>query len=349
MMIRWRFKKIVCFFLFIGLNACVDPISLSVGGNANLLVVDGLITDELGPYVIKLSRTIPFDNNQPLRVYSIPEKGALVTLTDNEGHSQQLTEVESGSYLTHSITGKVGNTYTISIQTKDGKKYHSAPEKMNAVASVAELQYEFKTSDVLFVNSNGSPRVQKLEEFYIYAVVNDPLELGNSYRWQSSGIFEFFSLTGIPEIKQCWAPTLSRLERNLSIYSDRESKSSQIRQLVGVVNYDRPTYYQVKVKQQSITEGAYEFFKRMRQQQTTTGSIFDAAPTPIVGNIVSENDEDEVVLGYFGASAVTEATLLINRFAGANYLPPTRNIAIQSGDCRNHEPDATNVKPVGFN
>lgn len=343
--IRWKWSSLLLFFILIVVS-CIDPINLKIEGGDGVLVVDGLITNQPGPYVVKLSRSISYNSSEVLRVYSVPEPGAQVKISDNHGNVEVLEETAPGSYRTKTIQGIVGNSYTLSIVTSTGSKYTSLEETLLPVPQVKELVYDYVIYERLITNANGDARPFRTESFEIYAVTSDPLESGNNYRWQVDGIFEFFSLTDFPDRKQCWAP-LTRLESKIEIASDQSFNGNEFKQFVAIVQYDRPTDFLVKVRQQSLTSRAYAFWESQRDQQINTGSIFDPPPTSISGNIVSENSE-EMVLGYFGASAIAKKDLLIDRFVASGFANPVRGIAIRPGDCRLHEPGATNIKPEGF-
>lgn len=326
---------------------CVDPISFADAGSAGSLVVDGWITDRQGPLTIKLSRSINFDNSRTLRVYPIPEGHATVVVSDDKGLSIPLPEVETGTYRVDNFHGVVGNTYTLHIQTSDGNRYTSSGEKMLPVQAIDQLEYEFRFYDLLFINAAGNARVIPMDAFYIYAKVKDPAETGNYYRWISDGIFEFFSVTDNPAIKQCWAAK-DRLESKLELKDDTFINGQEFRQLVCIIPYDRPTQYLVNIYQQSLTEDAHQFWKMSAAQQVSAGSLFDPPPSPVRGNIVNTADPEETVLGYFGASAMVQQSMLLERFKFANSVSPSRAIPLRPGDCRTHELGATNVKPAGF-
>lgn len=219
---------------------------------------------------------------------------------------------------------------------------------MHPAQPIDHLEVEFKYYDHMYINAAGNPRILPMDGFFIYAVVNDPRGLGNYYRWQSDGIFEFFSLTDNPNIKQCWAP-VPRLESSIDIIDDMYTDGKQFRQLICIVPYDRPTQYLVKIRQQSLTERAHEFWATSLAQQVNSGSLFDPPPSPIHGNVANVNDENDRALGFFGASAIFPTSLLLERFKEAGMVPPARAIPIRPGDCRNHELGATNIKPPGFN
>jgi hypothetical protein len=325
--------------------SCVDPIRLKTKDGDGTLVVDGLITDEAGPYSVKLSRTITFDNSRPLKVYTVPERDATVVIYDDAGISETLSESEPGVYKTASIAGTVGKTYSITIKTSDGDSFYSESETMPVVAKVDSIKHEFVIYDRFFINANNQPQTKKAEGFEISAVTTDPAGYGNFYRWQANGIFEFFSLVENPDVHTCWV-SLSRLEGHLEIADDLLNDGQSFSHRVCVVQYDRPTRYMVKMKQASLTERAYRYWRDSEKQQTSTGSIFDPPPTALIGNIKS--DDDVPALGFFGASSVAACNVLFDRYRASGFVLPDPNPPLQAGDCRLQWPGATNVRPEGF-
>ena len=328
--------------------ACVDPISLQLSDGAGALVVDGMITDESNVHIIKLSRSIDFRNDQPLRIYPIPETDAIVEVSDNEGNSATAIELQPGVYRLDGLEGKVGNRYVLDITTSNGKRYRSEPEEMKAAVAPDRIEFEFKFYQNSVITTNRGSVLIPLDGFFIYAIVNDPPERGNYYMWRSEGQFEFFSLTDHDTLKQCWAPHPERLESGIELTDDTFTNGNLIRQFICIVPYNRPTHFLVAIKQYSLSERAHEFWKRSAAQHVATGSLMDPPPAMVQGNVFSLDDGDEPVLGYFGASAVIKTNYLLNRLRDAGMKPPAREIPIRLGNCKLQEPGATNKKPAGF-
>lgn len=326
---------------------CIDPIALKVGQGGSLMV-DGWITDQPGPYLVKLARSITYDNSLPLKVYSLYESRAVVKIIDSNGQQYSLTEITPGTYQTPpSLQGTVGMSYQVVIRTSDGKNYESTPEQILPVPPIADIKYEFLVYDVLFFNTNGTARTQRMEGFPVKVVVQDPADSENYYRWQVDGIFEYFTIILDPSLRQCWAP-LTRLEPNLEIAEDLYFNGQSYEQQLTIINYTRPTKFLVKVRQQSVTKTAYQYLKKVSAQQNSTGTLFDPPPQPIPSNVHNISDPEESVVGYFGVSGVAKLQTLIDRNKASNYVFPGRNIPIAAGDCRTFEPNATNIKPDGF-
>ncbi len=103
-------------------KSCLDSYTLNTEGYDNLLVVDGLITDENKSHNITLTRyTSDIDEDLPF------ETGAMVYVTDSNGVMYYFQENSSGIYSSDStdLIVKEGDKYTLHIQTEDGVTYES--------------------------------------------------------------------------------------------------------------------------------------------------------------------------------------------------------------------------------
>src|SRR5271156_3114026 len=118
-----KLLRFLCLFLVA--SACIEPFDIKLNENQMSYVDDGLITDQPGPYTVKLTQSIPIEDQltDPGLV-----QGATITIFDDQGTTETLKEVTPGIYQTISIQGTVGRSYYIQIKTADGGSYQSAPE-----------------------------------------------------------------------------------------------------------------------------------------------------------------------------------------------------------------------------
>ena len=100
-------QKLLALLLVVMTAACIDPIPMRIEGGGTL-VVDGWITNEPGPVTIKVSRSIAFDNSQPLKVYTVAERKAVVSIIGSDGSVVSCTEGLPGSYVSKPLMGVVG-------------------------------------------------------------------------------------------------------------------------------------------------------------------------------------------------------------------------------------------------
>lgn len=100
------------------LSSCQKVIQIDLNTTDPQLVIQGNVYDHPGPYTVKISRTVNFDlpNIYP------PVTNASVTISDNAGQSEELSQATDGTYVTSSLQGIIGRTYTLSVNL-DGKTY----------------------------------------------------------------------------------------------------------------------------------------------------------------------------------------------------------------------------------
>ena len=81
---------------------CVEPFSpeLNPEDIENLLVVDGLITDQPGPFRVRLTFSVPVYDDWNLTADYKPVKGAEVEIIDNQDNTFMLFDTGSGWYET---------------------------------------------------------------------------------------------------------------------------------------------------------------------------------------------------------------------------------------------------------
>lgn len=338
----------------LALNSCIDPIAIKTGEIAPKLVVHGLITDQFDDNLnrVTLSWSEPFDGEKKL-VYSRPEQGANVQIRNEQGQVWELVEGSRGVYFLPAYQASAtGHSYTLHITLADGREYASSPQLMQVPTPIDELTYAYRKITEVEVNGSGE-RVEKTRVgFEVHANGQDPAGEQNYYRWDAEGTFEYFSYApdwNPPLSTQCWS-FLGRIDTKAVTTDDRLFNGNRYRQAITVVPADMPTRFLIKVRQYSLTSQAYEFWRLFNQQQTSVGSIFDPPPAKIRGNLYSVTDPKEEVIGFFGASGVSEKTLLINRalhapFPGIPYEIPFVNAPL---DCRVLYPNSTDRKPTGF-
>ncbi len=121
---------------------------------------------------------------------------------------------------------------------------------------------------------------------------SDPVGLGNYYRW-----------------KQYIDDDYQNKAENLTFASDEFVEGNPI---FGIsITESVALGKKVKIEQLSISKRNFEYLDVLRSQTAFVGSIFDPPPAPIVGNIFNVNDSDEVVAGYFSASDISSATIVV--------------------------------------
>ncbi|MEM9721309.1 MAG: DUF4249 domain-containing protein [Bacteroidota bacterium] len=258
------------------LTSCEDVIELDVPESRPQLVVEGSITNTEGRQRIKLSWSTPyFEESTPP-----PVVNAQVRLIDNVNRNELLQEEVTGTFFTD-ISGKIGNSYSITITLEDGRIYRSDPETLFPVTQIDHIKVVREDPEEE-LDEEGKAGYKVLITAFV------PPEERNFYRWK---IYVNDTLENKPDdLAFARDDFVNEQVIDVEIFSDYMRQGDSVR-----------------VEQMSITESYYDFLSVLFQQTVFTGGLFDPPPAPIDGNIRNLADEQDYALGYFHASAVVQA------------------------------------------
>lgn len=149
--------------------ACQKVINVDLNVAAPRMVIEGLITDREGPYVVTVSKSGSFFGETQLPRVS----DALVVIADNTGIIDTLREKEPGVYLTGKLEGVPGRTYTLTVVS--GKIKYTGTSTMHVKVAIDSLSVEKSLSRFGFGNGKNNDNVD------VHCFFNDPPEK-NFYR-----------------------------------------------------------------------------------------------------------------------------------------------------------------------
>lgn len=115
----------VCIFL----SSCEKAINLNLEDKSGQLVIEGNITDQTGPYFVRISRSVAFTS--PNEYPDVTD--AHVFVRDQTGMTDTLQYTGNGLYKTTRLTGTPGFTYQLTVQA-DGQTYNAScrmPERIS--------------------------------------------------------------------------------------------------------------------------------------------------------------------------------------------------------------------------
>jgi Domain of unknown function (DUF4249) len=339
--------------VFVLLSACVDPIAFDVPATKPQLVVDGMISDQPGPYTVKISRT--FSTDKPA-FSNDPETGAIVLLFADEFFLDQLTETSPGVYRTTGVQGIVGKTYYITIETADNKRFVSTPEMMRPVGEVVSIDHEFEAK----TNKTADGDVNA-DHFNIYVNGRPSIDRESFVRWRFTGTYmirtqpEYAFNIGqngqkFPTPPECsgvrvngtalerFAPCsccdcwITEPEKLWHVGDHRDVTDDGFKNVfVGEVRVNNETFfdkYHVQVDQMSASANAYEFFRLLSAQTEGVGSLFQPSTGDIKGNITAI-DSDDKVLGIFWATSIKSKSIDILK-SDIPYVIPERTDTVRT-------------------
>jgi len=310
------YKPLILLFISGTLFTCIDPFSPKLNKFNSLLVVDALLTDEDASNYVSLNRTMRTVDDESEKI-----SGALVIIKDDIGNSTTLSEKSAGVYKTDSILfkGEVGRTYTLYIKTIEGDEYESEGCLMYPVQDIDSLYYG-KDEDIIDTESQDGIRI------YIDSKGDSDCRF---YRWTYEEWWKFSvpdpkrfkfinDSTVIPlteNVKTCWGNKKSD-EINISAVATGISNKFEKMPILFIAP-DKSNrlliQYCIEVKELSISDKEYEFWKKMQQLNESGGDLFDKQPFEVSSNIHNISKDDEKVLGYFQVSSARVKRLYITK------------------------------------
>jgi hypothetical protein len=309
--------------MLIAASGCIEPFDPDISRYEEVLVVEGSFSDLPGDHYVRLSTTMQYSDATPGMV-----TGAAVAIRDSDGNVATCREIEDGVYLLDSglMEGVVGKSYQLIVETIDGNRYESAYEMLKKAVDIDSVYYEIES------NIPGSPGNQG-NGLQIYVDAEDPGGETGYYRWDWVETWEFtvpYYKPGFTNKVKCWT---IRPSSGISIESTIQlEKDIVYRHKLNFVSGSSNRLvrqYSLLVRQFSLSEEAYDFWRKLELANEHTGTLFDPPPTPVTGNLENVNDPLEPVLGYFEVSGVSEKRIFISH----DELPANFRVATGNEHC----------------
>jgi hypothetical protein len=263
-------KKIAFFSLILmAFTSCTKVIEFDLNTSDPKVIIEADLTDQTDGYQVKISKTVNFSaaNNFPA------VKGATVTITDELGVVQTLTESISGTYTLKGAKGVSGKTYTLKV-VAEGKTY-TATSKMPKLVPFLGVE----------VRDNTFPGPGNDTSYLYMPVFNDPANEQNNYLF-------FLSVKGKQD------KGFDNVFNDNFINGVRNQRPVIASQDFKVSSKDTVT-----VEMRCIDKGVYDYFYSLNDISTSNGG--SATPANPVSNISGG------ALGYFSAHTVRKLPAII--------------------------------------
>lgn len=322
-------------FLLSALAGCIEPFDTEEAGINGLLVVDGHISDQPGPYRVSLSRSASLTDTTFEKVRS-----AQVFIEEENGIREQLTEGGAGAYFSSAagIRGQVGKEYRLTIELPSGASYASDWVTLKLSPPIDSVFYIFEERAISGDFETG---------FQVYVNSEDPTGNVRHYRyewvetWKYFAPFPaFFNYIGGEDGTEtepsggsrfCWRSDTSNLVNVASSLNNNTTRVSQHpTAFASTMSNQLALRYSVLVRQFALDQQEFEFWQGLEETNSDNGSIFDKQPQVVEGNVINVGNPSEPVLGYFGASTVSEKRIYIDRQDLPDGVSPDRSLLV---DC----------------
>jgi Domain of unknown function (DUF4249) len=280
------------------------------------LVVDGYISGN-GMTQYSLTRTIPLPGDSTLPVVT----GAQLQVEGTDNSVYPLTELGNGQYGVSLPPLNTAVKYRLRIAIPGGESYLSdyvAYQQTPPIDSINWIQ-------------NGAGVT-------IYVNTHDPANSTHYYQWAFDQTYEYNSAEYSEYYYDTPANTVvARTPAQQVFYCWKDIPPTTIvvgtsAQLAQDVIYEFPLVtipqnsqelsdeYSILVTQYALTDSGYEFLSLMASTTQSLGSIFDAQPTQLTGNIHSLSNPAEPVIGYIQAGTVQQQRIFISNLQIKNWV-----------------------------
>ncbi|MGO3182898.1 MAG: DUF4249 domain-containing protein [Aequorivita sp.] len=303
-------------------GSCTEPFEIETVDYESVLVVESTITDEIKQQVVKLSRTSTLENSEVLNVnnatvYVTSDAGAVYYFNWND---------EVGYYISDEAFSAQPNTsYSLKINTADGKNYTSSSVVLPPVVEMDEVYAErinepsqSKDGVQVLVNTTdptGNSKYFRYEYEETYKIVAP-----NPTRWYTD-INDYnpqtgdYTITLTPRVPEeiCYSTEVSSGINQASTKQFDENRVFRfpVRYLSKTDSKIR-TRYSLLVKQYVQSVEAFTFYKMIKDLGSIQSLLSQGQPGYVTGNMVSEANPEEKVLGFFEASSMTSKRIYFN-------------------------------------
>ena len=250
-----------------------------------LLVVNGRLTNELKQHEILLTFSDTVDNGKALP--QVREASVyLINETSYDSIGLSLRDDSTGIYVTPEYAGEVGSQYSLNVLVNN--KHYQGTSTIYPVTTIDSVFYKYQT--ITFDKDYG---------FYIIRMgAQEPPEFGNHYRFNAYLDDSLYN---------------SKME--LLAYSDDMLINGIYLDTIDIYAIPQEEFTKdsvlVRLEMQSISEEEYEFINIFLAEAVYSGSPFSGPPANIPSNMHCLNNEDEFVFGFFAASAVSKAEVIV--------------------------------------
>lgn len=310
-------------FIYFSCKKPYSPPPLQV--DYKYLVVEGtLINSADSSTIIKLSRTVKLTDTTTA---SLPEEGASVSVEADNGTIYNFLGLPGGTYKSNPLILDASAKYRLKITTADGDQYASDYVALKETPPVDSLSW------------------QQQNDVTIYLYTHDPSNNARYYRWDYTETYQYeaplnaelsqengrlFYVDNTPnQTYDCWRSVNStEILTGSSIALDQDVINKAPITVVPQNSQKISIRYSILVRQYALTREAYQYLGILKKNTENLGSIFDAQPSQLIGNIRSLKNPSEIVIGFFTASTIQEKRLFITKYQVTNW-----NFADTNLDC----------------
>jgi len=303
--------------LIIFFVACKKPYEPAIlKSDTNFLVIDGTIA--CGNNVmttITLSRTRKLYDS----ILFAPELNALVLINEEQGNSYSLFEQGNGVYTSAPLNLDPSKKYRLKVITSN-KEYLSDWVTAKTSPAIDSITWKQSGDVTISVHTHDISKETRYYRWEYNETWNYSSRFSAFYGVKDGLMFIKDSTT---QTDSCWRTANST---NILIGSSIALSEDVISDFPLTVIPQHTEKigkgYSILVRQYAMAEDAFRYLQLIQKNTQQLGTLFDAQPSQLKGNIQSSSDPNEPVIGFISASTITEKRIFIrnSQLTDWNYL-----------------------------
>ncbi len=323
--------------LIISLASCEEYFVPEIDSQTSYFIFEGMITDKAEQQCVKVSKSVSYNDKSEF----IMATGFYIYIEGDDNSKFMMREQQKGIYLSDTLAkGVVGIMYRMVAISPAGRTYYSNFEQLASAAPIDKITGVYHEKEIL--------KYSEYEGYYevIQPGVQVQCNLSAAsnaayYRYEYQQVFQTKQIyPTVPTATTVYIarPSSSYNKNYISVINSKLYSNNHVvdnavefvsnsiieqKMVIDSVELDEdenPLYkaedifylqcgFIMLLKQYSLSEQGFGFWKAIYNQANATGQIFDPVEAQVIGNIYCNEHKDELVFGYFGASAVTEKTV----------------------------------------
>ncbi|WP_298392737.1 DUF4249 domain-containing protein [Flavobacterium sp.] len=313
------FKIVILSISALLLVSCTEPYALQTNSYEEALVIEATITDELKFQEIKISKTYRLEESAPTIV-----SDAVVVLKDNLGNTYDFIE-QSDKYV--SVTpfkAEPNRQYQLKIITDNGKSYTSKTEVLTQVSPIQNITPRINNVNgqrgvEIVVNSFDPTNNSKYYRFE-YEETNKivaprwlPVKAQVVYGPQGSSPPAVINL--LPRTEEAQICFTTKKSDKIILTSTNDLTEDRVAFPVRFIannDYLIANRYSILVKQYVQNLASYTYYKTLSELSGNESVLSQNQPGFFFGNLKSDDNPNEKVIGYFEVSSVSSQRIFFN-------------------------------------
>lgn len=299
------------------LASCIDPFEPLIEERQEVMVIEGVITDQPGLHQVRVSLSTPY--NDPS---FMPVQGCVVTVEDEQGNMEHFSESWNTPGIYEAWLDKpflgVGKSYALNVTSPQGITYYSENDTLLACPPVDSIYYEYQS-----IYDPGTGKSYQGLQFYNNVIGENGV--CRNYRWKITETWEYHSpytadyiwlFGGFFSVLEDTVSTCYLTEPIRTVYAastDLLSENRLVKNKLHYVSNQTPRLgirYSLLMEQQSLSGQAYRYWNELKAQSDKSASLYETQPASVPGNIYRYNS-NEKVLGCFYATQEHEKRVFL--------------------------------------